>query len=581
MFSILRIFSPLVLATKIIASDTCVLAGPGFPSPSHLSNSPALTETISKLEQSFQDSGLHRNDTAWAVALFSSKENKTLYEQYYTPPIDVGVPKVERDSTFRLGSVSKVFTVWSFLIEVGDERLNDPITKYVPELTNSSCAEGTNPQELYNDIDHVRWDEVTLAQLASHAAGIPRDPTGNEIATELDSAQVRAFGFPTLDKAQIPICGVPGTNRTCTRAELFSYLLKMQPAFPTGHSPAYSNVAFALLGYAQQAITGTPISAAITDNIFKTLGMTHSSYEDPPSFGVIPGGDPTAIGWDEKDGPTSPAGSLYSSTSDMIKAGQAMLQSTLISPAQTRRWLKPLIQTGYLSTAVGAPWEIRSLKLSDKRISQLYTKQGDEGNYHAALVLSPEHDLGWIVLTAGTATADATTVRDTLMNSFGDFFLPMAEQQAADEAKANFAGAYVDEATNSSVTVQTGPSGSPGLLVANLISRGVQVVGPESPLIQVYNAGQYARLYPSTLRATSLSNNGSGTYNSRLGFRATFFNQTESGEVEDPCLYAWTAIGAPTYGLVSLDDWVFHMGEDGQAEFLEVRLLRVKMARVL
>ncbi|KAI0423507.1 beta-lactamase/transpeptidase-like protein [Xylaria sp. FL1042] len=580
MLSLSRIFSPLVLVTKILASNTCVLAGPGFPSPSHISNSLVLNETIGKFEESLRGAGLHRNDSAWAVALFSSKENKTLYEQYYTPPIDVGVPKVDRDSTFRIGSVSKVFAVWSFLIEVGDEHFNDPITKYVPELTNLSYAKGANPQEFYNDIDQVRWDEVTLGQLASQAAGIPRDPTGNEVAAELDSTQAAAFGFPPLKKAQVPICGAPGTNRTCTRTELFSYLLKMQPAYPTAHSPAYSNVAFALLGYAQQAITGTPISTAITNNIFKTLGMTHSSYEDAPSFGVIPGGDPTAIGWNEKLGPTSPAGSLYSSTSDMVKAGQAMLQSTLISPAQTRRWLKPVIQTGYLSTAVGAPWEIRYLTLSDKRISQLYTKQGDEGNYHAALVLSPEHDLGWIVLAAGTAAADASTVRETLMNSFGDLFLPMAEQLAAEEAKTKFAGIYVDEATNSSVTVQAGPSSSPGLLVTNLVSRGVQVVGPESPLIQVYNAGQYARLYPSNLRATSRSKDSSETYDSRLGFRATFFNETQPGEVEDPCLYAWTAIGAPTYGLVSLDDWVFHMGEDGEAKFLEVRLLRVKMARV-
>lgn len=487
MFLSPKIFGPLVFAAGVFATppSECALAGPGFPSPSGLSNSLLLREAIASLNRSLNNVqlGLQANDTAWAMALFSSKENKTLYEHYYSPPID-GVSKVDGNSIFRIGSISKVFSVWSFLMEVGDEHLNDPITKYIPELANLTCM-GNN--ELYNDIDHVRWEEITLGQLASHAAGIPRDPTSNDLSAEIDSTQASAFGFPTLEDAEIPTCGIPGVNRICTRSELFSYLLKQHPVFPTAHSPSYSNVAYTLLGYAQQAITGTPVGDAITKNIFGPLGMAHSSFQDTPSSGgVIPGGNASETGWGDDLGPTSPSGSVYSSTSDMVKAGQAILQSTLLSRAQTRRWLKPLIQTGFLSTAVGAPWEIRYLALSGQRVSQLYTKQGDVGTYNAALVLSPEHDLGFVVLAAGTQGSSAPSIRESLMNSFGDIFLPMAEQQARDEAESHFAGNYTDKATNSSATLQLGPTGSPGLLVKSLVSRGVQVIGPQSPLIQIY-----------------------------------------------------------------------------------------------
>ncbi|KAI0441089.1 beta-lactamase/transpeptidase-like protein [Xylaria telfairii] len=576
---------PFALATKVFATTpyACALAGPGFPSPSGVSNSPLLSASIAEFEKSLNDVqlGLQANDTAWAVALFSSKENKTLYEHYYTPPIDVGVSQVDSNSIFRIGSVSKVFSVWSFLIEVGDKHFNEPITKYVPELANLTCNGGSNDREIYNDIDHVRWEEITLGQLASHAAGIPRDPTFNDLAASLDSNQASALGLPALDKDEIPTCGIPGVTRICTRSELFSYLLKQAPLYPTAHSPAYSNVAYTLLGYAQQAITGTPISDAVATNIFEALAMTNSSFSRKPSSGgVIPGGNESQVGWDEDLGPTSPAGSIYSSTSDMVKAGQAILQSKLLSPAQTRRWLKPLTQTGYLSTAVGAPWEIRYLSLSDQRVSQLYTKQGDEGTYHAALVLSPEHDLGWVVLAADTTGVNAGRIRETVMNSFGDLFLSVAEQQAENEAEVNFAGIFNDEATNSSVRIQAGPSGSPGLLVTGLTSHGAQVIGPESPLIQLYGVGQFARLYPSNLRATSRTKGGSGTYDSRLGFRATYFNATEPGKVQDPCLQAWTALGAPLYGQVALDDWVFQMREDGQAEALDVGFLRLRLQRV-
>ncbi|KAI1748962.1 beta-lactamase/transpeptidase-like protein [Xylaria castorea] len=584
MFSTFKTAGLLALAAKVFATNpsACALAGPGFPSPSGLSNSSMLNEGIAEFEKSLSSVqlGLQANDTAWAVALFSSKENKTLYEHYYTPPIDVGVSKVDSNSIFRIGSVSKVFSVWSFLIEVGDKYFNDPITKYIPELANLTYNGGSDQQEVYNDIDHVRWEEVTLGQLASHAAGILRDPTYNDLAAELDPNQVSALGLPALKRDEIPTCGIPGGSRICTRSELFSYILNQRPLYPTAHSPAYSNVAYTLLGYAQQAITGTPLSNAVTTNIFEALAMANSSFSlKPSSGGVIPGGNESQVGWNEDLGPTSPAGSMYSSTSDMVKAGQAILQSRLISPAQTRRWMKPLTQTGYLSTAVGAPWEIRYLTLNDQRISQLYTKQGDEGTYHAALVLSPEHDLGWIVLAADTTGANAGRIRETVMDSFGDLFLPIAERQAEKEAGVNFAGTFADEATNSSVKIQTGPSGSPGLLVTGLTGHGAQVIGPESPLIQIYGVGQSARLYPSNLRATSKSKGGSGTYNSRLGFRAEFFNASQPGKVQDPCLSAWTAVGAPLYGQVALDDWVFELREDGQAEALDVGFLRLRLKR--
>ncbi|KAI1111600.1 hypothetical protein F5Y14DRAFT_424594 [Nemania sp. NC0429] len=175
MFLSFKNLSLLFLATGVFTTPAseCALAGPGYPSPCHLSKSMLLREAITSFNNSLHDAelGLRANETAWAVALFSSKENKTLYEHYYTPPI-VGMSKVDSNSVFRIGSISKVFSVWSFLIEVGDEHFNDPITKYVPELANLSC---NGHDELYNDIDHVRWEDITLGELASHAAGIPRD----------------------------------------------------------------------------------------------------------------------------------------------------------------------------------------------------------------------------------------------------------------------------------------------------------------------------------------------------------------------------------------------------------------------
>ncbi len=146
-----------LLPQNSIGSD-CPLAGPDFPPPRNLSGSPLLADAINKFEALLADKslGLRANDTALAVAFFSAKEDKVLYESYFTPPMNVGVAAVDRDSVFRLGSVSKVFTVWTLLIHAGDALFNHPITEYVPELAKAANASGLGHDVVYDDINNVR-----------------------------------------------------------------------------------------------------------------------------------------------------------------------------------------------------------------------------------------------------------------------------------------------------------------------------------------------------------------------------------------------------------------------------------------
>ena len=76
--------------------------------------------------------------------------NKTfpiLFEHHHTaqnlPSFNsTSVKRVGANTVYQLGSVTKVFTVLAFLAEVGDMHLNEPITKFIPELaTNRSKAE--------------------------------------------------------------------------------------------------------------------------------------------------------------------------------------------------------------------------------------------------------------------------------------------------------------------------------------------------------------------------------------------------------------------------------------------------------
>ena len=54
---------------------------------------------------------------------------------------------------------------------------------------------------------------------------------------------------------------------------------------------------------------------------------------------------------------------MYTSAGDLSSLGRAILRSTLIKPAMTRRWLKPVSFSSDPNAGVGMPWGIRRIEL--------------------------------------------------------------------------------------------------------------------------------------------------------------------------------------------------------------------------
>jgi len=76
---------------------------------------------------------------------------------------------VDADTVYRIGSLTKIFTVYTFLAEAGDIHFNSPITNYVPEL--AALVQNNSA----NAINRVAWEDITVGELASHMAGIASD----------------------------------------------------------------------------------------------------------------------------------------------------------------------------------------------------------------------------------------------------------------------------------------------------------------------------------------------------------------------------------------------------------------------
>jgi CubicO group peptidase (beta-lactamase class C family) len=61
------------------------------------------------------------------------------------------------------------------LIEDGFNILQDPVAKYIPEIQAAVVDLRRNSTKSRDGINFTKWNEVTVGELASYLAGIPRD----------------------------------------------------------------------------------------------------------------------------------------------------------------------------------------------------------------------------------------------------------------------------------------------------------------------------------------------------------------------------------------------------------------------
>src|SRR5690554_4443848 len=143
-------------------------------------------------------------------------------------------------------------------------------------------------------------------------------------------------------------------------------------------------------------------------------------------------------------------GGYFSALSDLSTLGRSMLASTLLPPLTTRKWLKPLLHTSALTFSLGSPWEILRQPVPidpsaspdtapRTRVVDFYTKQGGGGPYTSILALSPDHNVGLSILTAGNASIGTYVA---LRQLFVDIWLPAAELAAREQAGEGLVGRY-------------------------------------------------------------------------------------------------------------------------------------------
>lgn len=261
---------------------------------------------------------------------------------------------------FEIGSVTKVFTalLLADLAERGQLRLADPAARYLP---------GGGP------------GQVTLADLATHTAGLPRLPP--------------RLGWFALASPRDPYAHYPAG--WLVRAGRRSLRATTRP-----NAYAYSNYGYGLLGYLLEQAAGTPYERLVAERICGPLGLGDTTFEvRSADRGRLAQGHARgrpAPAWHL--GALAAAGGLHSTAADLATLLRACLapDATPLAAA-IGATLAP--RTAIPSGQIGLAWHH-----SRRGPREIIWHNGMTGGFSAMIAFDPARGLG-VAALADTAGA--------------------------------------------------------------------------------------------------------------------------------------------------------------------------------
>jgi len=180
-----------------------------------------------------------------------------------------------KDTIVRIYSMTKPITgvAMMMLFEEGKWNLDDPVSKYIPELANLTVLSGVDDKGQITTVPAKR--SPTMRELMSHTAGFGY---GLEYTNPVDK-QFRdkmVLASPSLQEAVNRVATIP---------------LKFQP----GTDWAYS-ISVDLQGYIIEKLSGQSLGAFMKSRIFDPLKMTDTAFstgaEKAPRLATLYMGDP-------------------------------------------------------------------------------------------------------------------------------------------------------------------------------------------------------------------------------------------------------------------------------------------------
>lgn len=422
--------------------------------------SPLTPEQTARIDQMVQQTLAQTGVPSASIAVV--KDGQVAYLHAYGKARLEPATPARPEMRYSIGSISKQFTAGAImmLVEEGKLSLDDPVGKYLPNLTRSN--------------------EVSIREILSHTSGY-QDYWPQDYVPPFMTQRVNADRILDL-WARKPLDFDPGT--------------KWQ----------YSNTNYVIAGLIVEKVSGKPLLRFLDERVFEPLGMKHvDNIDDHP----LPSTDATgymryALGplrVAPKEGPgwLFAAGELAMPADDLAKWDIAMLKQSLLKPASYREMetevkLKDGAGTGY---GLG-------LGISNAGGHRLVRHGGEVSGFTATNTVYLDDNSAVVVLT----NQDAASASATIARQIGTLLLGPAvpaNAEKLEQARKIFAGlqqgkidrslftdnanAYFSQQALQDFAQSLGPLGTPQDFVATgeqgrggMMFRGYKVTFPKQVL---------------------------------------------------------------------------------------------------
>ena len=243
-----------------------------------IKNSPALIEAtaasagMSDERLSFIDDAIiesiEKNEIPGAVALVARK-GKIVYFKAFGMADKNSKRELKKDAIFRIASQTKAITSTAVMMlwEEGKFRLDDPISKYIPEFKNPKVLDSLIEKD--SSFTSIKADkEITIRHLITHTSGI-------------------GYGYIDGDQRMKKIYAKAGIiDLFTTKPITIKENIQKLAALPLHHHPGekftYSE-GLDVLGYFIEVVSGMPLDEFFRTRIFDPLDMDDTWFYLPES----------------------------------------------------------------------------------------------------------------------------------------------------------------------------------------------------------------------------------------------------------------------------------------------------------
>lgn len=321
-----------------------------------------------------------------------------------TGTTELGAATLPRaDTFFRIASNTKTMTaaVIMQLAQEGKLGLDDPVSKYVPDVPNG--------------------DNISIAELLEMRSGLYNYTNAPEVAASLDNDPTRVW----------------------SSSELLALAFAHPSNFAPGAKYEYNNTNYVLLGVIAEKLDGKPLAQVLKDRLFAPLGMqdtelparTVNTIPEPYSHGYLYGSSSVALVGEPPYSPeviaaakagtllpndytrvnhsfAEAAGGVISTADDLAIWIKALVEGSVLDPAYQRRWLDSL-QPENTSKTEGQKYGYGISQVSWGP-NAVYFHGGETAGYNSKISYDPANDMTLIVWTNLAVSLDNQQTANTL-----------------------------------------------------------------------------------------------------------------------------------------------------------------------